>query len=49
KSVGGRCFSSAAPSLWNKLPQSIRLSSHLLEYKSKLKTHFFRKAFNDMS
>uniref|UniRef100_A0A1A7YV64 Reverse transcriptase domain-containing protein n=1 Tax=Iconisemion striatum TaxID=60296 RepID=A0A1A7YV64_9TELE len=42
---GDRAFSVLAPSLWNQLPLSIRLTTSLPVFKSRLKTHFFRLAF----
>jgi len=44
--VGSRAFSIAAPSLWNGLPVSIRESSSIVSFKSSLKTHFFRTAYD---
>ena len=43
-----RCarFRSEAPSVWNKLPVDIRNSTSLLTFRSRLKTHFFRLAFD---
>ena len=43
---GGRSFSRAAPVLWNKLTQFIRDSVDLTVFKTSLKTHLFKKAFN---
>lgn len=43
---GDRAFSVAAPSLWNSLPQHIRDTVDPSIFKSKLKTHLFRTAFN---
>ncbi len=43
---GRRSFRAAAPELWNSLPQDIRDSESLPVFKRKLKTHFFRAAFN---
>ena len=42
-SYGDRAFSIAAPQLWNELPPEIRDASTLSLFKSKLKTHLFRK------
>lgn len=36
-----RCFSFVASSLWNSLPDDIRQSSSLLEFKTHVKTHLF--------
>ena len=43
---GERAFSVAAPRLWNKLPLQIRLSSSEAVFKTNLKTHLFRRAFD---
>lgn len=45
-SYGGRAFYASSPRLWNKLPTSIRACTDLLEFKSKLKTHMFKIAYN---
>ena len=37
-SYGNRSFSSAAPSLWNSLPDYVKSASSLNSFKSKLKT-----------
>ena len=42
---GDRAFAVRAPTLWNSLPLDLRLASSLTIFKSKLKTHFYRKAF----
>ncbi len=44
--MGDRAFSSLAPKLWNSLPIEIRQAETLSTFKSRLKTHFFRVAFN---
>ena len=46
KSFGDRSFSVAAPTLWNNLPASLRSMSSTSSFKSQLKTHLFRLAFN---
>ena len=46
KQWGDHSFAVAAPRLWNKLPPDIRTTTDLGLFKSKLKTHFFRLAFN---
>lgn len=46
KQWGDRSFAVAAPRLWNRLPPDIRTITDLSLFKSKLKTHFFRLAFN---
>ena len=40
-----RAFSFAAPGLWNRLPNTLRICSSLLEFKSKLKTHLFAEFY----
>ena len=46
KSYGKRVFSNYAPTLWNNLPVFIRSSPSLQRFRSALKTHLFREAFN---
>ena len=46
KSYGFRPFTVAAPFLWNSLPLEIKSSPSLNIFKSKLKTHLFKFAFN---
>ena len=43
---GGRAFYATSPRLWNKLPASIRACTDLPEFKSKLKTHMFKIAYD---
>ena len=43
---GEKRFSSTAPQLWNNLPYSIKSSHSTNTFKSYLKTHLFKKAFN---
>jgi len=45
---GGRCFSVAAPTLWNNLPLHIRQASILSAFKSLLKTHLFSLAYSHL-
>ena len=45
KTVGQRTFSYAAPSLWNKLPDSLRQSTSLSDFKCGLKTYLFGVAY----
>lgn len=45
-SYGHRCFSFAAPSLWNSLPDIIRQSSSLPSFKTYTKTNLFKKCYN---
>ena len=42
---GGRSFSSAAPALWNKLPETIKTADSVEVFKKRLKTNLFRQAF----
>ena len=46
KTFAGKSFSVAGPRLWNSLPHNIRSIDNLDSFKTKLKTHLFRKAFN---
>ena len=46
KNGGNRAFSAAAPTEWNKLPAQIRNSNSLDTFKSRLKTHFFKLAYD---
>ena len=46
KTFGDRRFDKSAPTLWNGLPVSLRLSKTLDIFKSNLKTHLFKHAFN---
>jgi len=46
KTHGERAFSVAAPRLWKKLPLQIRLSSSEAVFKTKLKTHYLKRAFD---
>ncbi|KAI5620946.1 hypothetical protein C0J50_19549, partial [Silurus asotus] len=41
---GGRAFSHLAPKLWNSLPDSVRGSDTLSQFKCRLKTYLFSKA-----
>ena len=40
---GRRAFAFAAPTEWNALPETVRLSDSLFTFKSRLKTHLFPK------
>ena len=43
---GSRAFKYAAPAVWNSLPSELTLDlSSITVFKTKLKTHFYRKAF----
>jgi hypothetical protein len=44
-SYGDRCFSTAAPKLWNALPLTIRASKSLAAFRKSLKTHLFQKHY----
>ena len=41
--LGARSFASAAPSLWNKLPATIRNAASLNEFKNMIKTFLFNE------
>ena len=43
---GHRCFSFVAPSLWNSLPNNIRESGSLSDFKTCIKTYLFNKFYN---
>ena len=45
KTFGDRSFSYSAPHIWNSLPYSLRHSKSLSQFKTNLKTFFFRKAY----
>ena len=47
-SYGDRAFSAVAPALWNALPTDIRESQSIDTFCSKLKTHLFSSAFNEL-
>ena len=47
KSAGARAFSVSAPKVWNSLPISLRESTSIDSFKSKLKSHLFRKYLDD--
>ena len=42
---GDRAFMIAGPRVWNSLPSNIRTITNLLDFKKKLKTFLYRKAF----
>jgi hypothetical protein len=42
--LGARAFSYAAPAIWNKLPADIKAAKTLNNFKTKLKTYYFRNA-----
>ena len=43
---GDRAFEVAAPSLWNKLPMSLRNTDNYNSFKKNLKTHLFNYYYN---
>jgi len=46
-SIGQRSFSIAAPAVWNALPPDLRSTlNSRRQFRSKLKTHLFRQAYN---
>ena len=40
KQIGDRSFRVSGPTLWNKLPQSLRMSPSINVFKCNLKTYF---------
>ena len=44
--LGGKSFYHAAPIVWNELPIELRKETSIDIFKSKLKTFYFRKAFD---
>ena len=46
KTLKDRAFKFAAPKLWNYLPKDVRSCNNVSIFKSKLKTQFFRSAYN---
>ena len=46
KTLGDRAFKVAALKLWNSLPKDVRSCSNVSIFKSKLKTQYFRIAYN---
>ena len=48
-SYGQRCFSFVAPSLWNSLPDNIRQSSSLQNFKTHIKMHLFNKCYDSVT
>ena len=43
---GARCFDHSAATLWNELPFNLRKCDSLTLFKSRLKTHLFKRAFD---
>ena len=48
KSVGDRCFSFIAPTVWNLLPASLRNLPTLSDFKAQLKIFLFQQAFTQI-
>ena len=48
QTFAARSFSVAAPRLWNNLPNSLKDSSSIEQFKKGLKTHLFCNAFNNL-
>ena len=46
KTTGDRAFFSAAPTLWNALPDELRALGSLKTFMTRLKTHYFKLAFS---
>ena len=46
KTCGGRAFSTAAPQLWNTIPEYAKNADNVATFKTKLKTFLFRKYFH---
>ena len=45
--IGGRCFSAAATSVWNSLPETVRSSTSLALFRKSLKTELFTRTYAD--
>ena len=45
KTAGDRAFATTAPKIWNELPMELRNCENVLDFKRKLKTHLFKKAY----
>jgi len=43
--IGERAFSSCGPAAWNALPEKIRCVKDIKSFKTQLKTHYFKLAF----
>ncbi|XP_072571304.1 uncharacterized protein [Paramormyrops kingsleyae] len=46
RTMGDRAFCSAAPRLWNALPDHLRAPQNVATFKCGLKTHLFKRAFH---
>ena len=44
KTFGDRAFGSAAPKLWNNLPEDVKSAPSIDSFKKRLKTHYFKLA-----
>ena len=44
--IGGRAFANYGPTIWNNLPQEIRLCNTITKFKSQLKTHLFKQSYD---
>lgn len=49
RSYGDRRFDVASSTLWNNLPQNLRLEGNFIRFKKLLKTYLFSKAYPDYS
>jgi len=43
--IGERSFQSAAASTWNALPRSVRSSTSVFQFRSRLKTELFARSY----
>ena len=46
KTFASRAFSTATPTLWNSLPDNLRIIDSFLTFKSQLKTYLFKQAYD---
>ena len=46
KTFGDRAFTLAGPAEWNKLPDHIKNSATLAQFKTQLKTHIFAEVYD---
>ena len=46
KTFAARLFAVAGPTLWNCIPEDIKLSNSIEQFKSSLKTHLYNKYLN---
>ena len=47
KTFADRTFSVAGPRQWNNLPDHVKRSPSVEQFKNKLKMYLFRRAFNE--